>query len=320
MITLDDIREARRTIAGVVHRTPLMHSSMIGERRGVDLYLKCENLQKTGSFKPRGALNKLAHLSEAEKACGVITVSAGNHAQGVAFAARRAGVKCVVVMPEDAPQTKLDATCGYGAQVVQYGTHTTLAGMFDKAEELRRENGYTFVHPFDDPFVIAGQGTIGMEILEDLTDVDVVMVQIGGGGLISGISSAIKLISPRTKVIGVESASGPAMQESLKAGKVVRIPRAYSIADGIGAPFVGKLNLEIVKENVEDFVTVTDKEIIDGMKWILQRAKLLVEGAGAASVAALLSGRTNVPKGSRVVCILSGGNVDLKRVSDWIKT
>ncbi len=318
MITLDDIREAHRNISGLVHHTPLMHSSAIGTRAGVDLFLKCENLQKTGSFKPRGALNKLAHLSEAEKARGVITVSAGNHAQGVAFAARRAGVKCVVVMPKDAPQAKLDATRSYGAQVIQYGTHTTLASMFDKAEELQRENGYTFVHPFDDPFVIAGQGTIGMEILEDLPDVDAVLVQIGGGGLISGISSAIKLISPRTKIIGVESMSGPAMQESLKAGQVVRIPRGYSIADGIGAPFVGELNLEIAKRNVDEFVTVTDEEIIDGLKWILQRAKLLVEGAGAASVAALLSGRANVPKKSCVVCILSGGNVDLKRASEWI--
>jgi threonine dehydratase len=193
-----------------------------------------------------------------------------------------------------------------------------MASMFDKAAELQREHGYTFAHPFDDPYVIAGQATIGMEILEDLPDVDAVFVQIGGGGLISGISSAIKMISPRTKIIGVESTSGPAMQESIKADQVVRIPRGFSIADGLGAPFVGERNLEIAKQNVDEFVTVTDDELIDAMKWILQRAKLLVEGAGAAAVAALLSGRANLAPSSRVVCILSGGNIDLKRVSELI--
>ncbi len=319
MISLDDIREARRNIAGIVHRTPLMHSQAIGAQAGVDLFLKCENLQKTGSFKPRGATNKLAHLSDPEKARGVVTVSAGNHAQGLAFAARRAGIKCVVVMPTDAPQAKLDAARGYGAQVVQHGNHETMASMFDQMQELVREHDYVVAHPFNDPFVIAGQATIGMEILEDLPDVDVVLVPIGGGGLISGISSAIKLISPRTKVIGVESEAGPAMQASVKAGKVAQIHRGPSIADGMGAPFVGDLTLEIAKRNVDEYVTVSDAEIIDAMKWILQRAKLLVEGAGAGAVAALLSRRANIAKNSRAVCVLSGGNVDLKRVTEWIR-
>lgn len=318
MITLDDIREGRRTIHGLVHRTPLLHSAALGARAGVDLFLKCENLQKTGSFKPRGQINKIAHLSAAEKARGIITVSAGNAAQGCAFAARHVGAKCVVVMPQDAPQAKVDATRGYGAEVVQHGTHTTMASMFDKADELQREHGYTFSHPFDDPFVIAGQASIGVEIIEDLPDVDVLFVPIGGGGLISGVASGIKLLSPRVQVIGVESVAGPAMQQAIQAGHVVRVQRDYSIADGLGAPFVGNLPLEICKQYVDDFVSVSDDEIIDAIKWILQRAKLLVEGAGAASVAALLSGRANIPKNVRVVCVLSGGNVDLKRVAEWV--
>lgn len=319
MITLDDVREARRNILGIAHRTPLFHSEAIGAQAGVEVYLKCENLQKTGSFKPRGALNKLAHLSKEEKARGVVTVSAGNHAQGLAFAARRAGIKCTVVMPTDAPQAKLDAAKGYGAEVIQHGNHETMSSMFDKMDELVRERGFVVAHPFNDPFIIAGQATIGMEILEDLPDVDYVLVPIGGGGLISGISSSIKLISPRTEVIGIESEAGPAMQASVKEGKVAHIHRAPSIADGMGAPFVGDLTLEIAKKNVDRYVTVTDSEIIIGMKWILQRAKLLVEGAGAAAVGALLTGRANIPRNARVVCVLSGGNVDLARVSEWIR-
>lgn len=318
MITLDDIRNGRRTIHGLVHRTPLMRATAIGERANVELFLKCENLQKTGSFKPRGQINNIAHLRDAEKARGIITVSAGNAAQGCAFAARMVGAKCVVVMPEDAPQAKVDATRGYGAQVVQHGTHTTMASMFDKLAELQREHGYTLSHPFNDHHVIAGQASIGVEILEDVPDVDAVFVPIGGGGLIAGIASAIKLISPRVKVIGVESVTGPAMQESIKAGQVVRVAREYSIADGIGAPFVGDLTLEIAKQYVDEYVSVSDAEIIDALKWLLQRAKLLVEGAGAASVAGLLSGRAHIANGPRVVCVLSGGNMDLKRVSEFI--
>lgn len=319
MLTLNNVREGRRTIDGLLHRTPLLHSAAIGDRAGVDLYLKCENLQKTGSFKPRGQINKIAHLTDEEKARGIIIVSAGNAAQGCAYAARRVGAKCIVVMPETAPQAKVDATRGYGAEVVQHGTIATLASMFDKADELQREHGYTFSHAFNDWDVIAGQASIGAEILEDLLDVDAVLVSIGGGGLIAGVASGIKLHSPRVQVVGVESAAGPAMQASLQAGHVVRIPREYSVADGMGAPFVGELPLEVCKQYVDEFVTVTDDEIIDAMKWILQRAKMLVEGAGAASVAALLSGRANIRKGSRVVCLLSGGNIDLARVSELIK-
>jgi threonine dehydratase len=320
MIALDDIRKARRTIKPLVHRTPLIHSTAIGAMAGVDLYLKCENLQKTGSFKPRGQINRIANLTDAERARGIIIVSAGNAAQGCAYAARSVGARCVVVMPETAPQAKVDATRGYGAEVVQHGTIATLASMFDKAEELQREHGYTFSHAFDDPYVTAGQASIGVEILEDLADVDVVFVSIGGGGLISGVALGLKLLSPRIKLVGVESSAGPAMQASLQAGHVVRIPRGPSIADGMGAPFVGELPLQICKEYVDEFVTVTDDEITSALKLILQRTKMLVEGAGAAPVAALLSGRANVPSGSRVACVLSGGNIDLTRMGALLAT
>lgn len=318
MIGLAEVREGRRIITPLLHRTPLLHSTAIGARAGVDLYLKCENLQKTGSFKPRGQINKIAHLTDEEKARGIIIVSAGNAAQGCAYAAHAVGARCIVVMPETAPQAKVEATRGYGAEVVQHGTMSTLAGMFDKADELQREHGYTFSHAFDDPYVTAGQASIGLEILEDLIDVDAVFVSIGGGGLISGVALGIKLVAPHVRVIGVESAAGPAMQESLKAGHVVRIPRGPSMADGMGAPFVGELPLEICQKYVDDFVTVNDEEIIAALKLILQRTKMLVEGAGAASVAALLSGRVTIPPGSKVACVLSGGNIDLTRVGEFL--
>jgi threonine dehydratase len=305
------IDEARGLLKGKIHRTPLVPATTIGKQFGAQLYFKCENLQRTGSFKPRGALNKVAHLTPEEKAKGLIAVSAGNHAQGVAYAAQREGLKATIVMPANAPQAKADATRGYGAEVVLFGT---IATIFDKAYELQREHGYTFVHPFDDPFVIAGQATIGMEILEDLPDVEVVAVQIGGGGLLSGVAAAIKLNKPSVRVIGVESASGPAMQASLKEGKVARITRGPTIADGMGAPFVGELTLAMVKQYVDELVTVDDEEIKNAMRWILQRSKLLTEGAGAGGTAAFLSGKAKVNPGARVVTILSGGNIDFERL------
>lgn len=315
LITQFQIHEARSLITDKVHHTPLLPATSIGQQFGAQLFFKCENLQRTGSFKPRGALNKLAHLSPDEKAKGLIAVSAGNHAQGVAYAAQREGLKAVIVMPDNAPQAKVDATRGYGAEVVFGGD---IATIFDKAYELQREHGYTFVHPFDDPFVIAGQATIGMEILEVLPDVEVVAVQVGGGGLLSGIAAAIKLNKPSVRVIGVESASGPALQASLKAGKPVRLTRAPTIADGMGAPFVGELNIEHTKAFVDELVTVDDEEIKNAMRWILQRSKLLTEGAGAGSTAAFLSGKAKVKAGAKVVTILSGANIDFERLKSII--
>jgi threonine dehydratase len=311
LITQDQIDEARSILKGKVHRTPLVPATTIGKQFGAQLYLKCENLQRTGSFKPRGALNKVAHLSAEEKAHGLIAVSAGNHAQGVAYAAQREGLKATIVMPENAPQAKVDATRGYGANVVLFGT---IATIFEKAYEIQREHGYTFVHPFDDPWVIAGQATIGMEILEDLPDVEVVAVQIGGGGLLSGVAAAIKLNKPSVHVIGVESASGPAMQLSIQQGKIAQITRGPTIADGMGAPFVGMLTLEHTKQFVDELVTVDDEEIKDAMRWILQRNKMLTEGAGAGGTAAFLSGKAKVKPDAKVVTILSGGNIDFERL------
>jgi threonine dehydratase len=315
LITQAQIDEARAILKGKVHRTPLVPATTIGKQFGAQLYLKCENLQRTGSFKPRGALNKVAHLSAEEKAKGLIAVSAGNHAQGVAYAAQREGLKATIVMPENAPQAKADATRGYGAEVVLFGT---IATIFEKAYEIQRERGYTFVHPFDDPYVIAGQATIGMEILEDVPDVDVIAVQIGGGGLLSGVAAAIKLNKPSVRVIGVESASGPAMQLSIQQGKIARITRGVTIADGMGAPFVGELTLEHTKHFVDELVTVDDEEIKNAMRWILQRSKLLTEGAGAGGTAAFLSGKVVVKPGAKVVTILSGGNIDFERLKSII--
>lgn len=314
-ITQSDINQARRVIHGKLHRTPTVSASALGEMSGVQLYLKCEMLQKTGSFKPRGAFNKLGHMTREEKARGLISASAGNHAQGVAFVARTEGVKATIVMPADAPQAKINAVRGYGGQVVLDGSVNT---MFEKAEELRREFGYTWLHPFDDPYVIAGQGTIGMEILEDVPGAEYVFVPIGGGGLISGIATALKLNQPTIKVIGVESAAGGALAASRRAGHRVRVECGTTIAGGIICPMIGELNYPIMEQYVDDVVLVNDDEIKSALRLLLERCKLLVEGAGAAATAAVLSHKYELPRNARVVSLLSGGNVDLGRLKEWL--
>ena len=313
MIEIARIRTAAARIAGKVHHTPLFSATSLGERVGVRLYLKCENFQKTGSFKPRGALNKVLSLSDAERARGLVTVSAGNHAQAVAWAARIAGASCVVVMPTDAPASKMDAVRGYGAEVV---THPDRATLFDKLNEVRSARGLTFVHPFDDPDVLAGAGTTGLEILEDLPDVDAVVVPVGGGGLLGGVASAIKQTKPSVQIVAVELAAGPGLGPALAAGKPVPAPRpAGTLADGMTPPFVGALPLEIAREAVDEIVTVTEEAIIEAMKLLMTRAKLYVEGSGAAATAALLAGSIRFAPGTRVVAIVSGGNVDLARIA-----
>ncbi len=313
MIRIEDIRAAAVRIAGKVHRTPLVSAEQLGERVGVRLYLKCESFQKTGSFKPRGALNKVLSLSDAEKARGLVTVSAGNHAQAVAWAARIAGASCAVVMPSSAPRSKMDAVRGYGAEVIEHGDRATL---FDKLNEVREARGLTFVHPFDDPVVLAGAGTAGLEILEDLPEADVVVVPVGGGGLLGGVASAVKQLRRKTRVVAVELAEGPGLAPALAAGKPVPAPRpSDTLADGMTPPFVGALPLEIAREAVDEIVSVTEREIIEAMKLLMTRAKLYVEGSGAAATAALLSARTKPPAGARIVAIVSGGNVDLERVA-----
>lgn len=313
MIDLRQIRAAAETISGKVHRTPLLSATQLGERVGVRLYLKCESFQKTGSFKPRGALNKVLSLTQEERQKGLVTVSAGNHAQAVAWAARIAGASCAVVMPNDAPRSKIEAVKGYGAEVILHDDRATL---FDKLNEVKAARELTFIHPFDDPVVLAGAGTTGLEILEDLADVDAILVPVGGGGLLGGIASAVKQIRPRTRIVAVELEAGPGLKPALAAGKPVPVKRpSDTLADGMTPPFVGALPLEIARKAVDDIVAVSEASIVEAMRLLMTRAKLYVEASGAAATAALLDGKATMPAGACVVAVVSGGNVDLERVT-----
>ncbi|MGI8496513.1 MAG: threonine ammonia-lyase [Gemmatimonadaceae bacterium] len=316
MPTLHDIREARSRIEGRVHRTPVLGASTLAERASVArLELKCESFQKTGSFKVRGVLNKLSQLDPAARSRGVVTVSAGNHAQALAWGSRAAGIRCTVVMPAAASRSKVEASRGYGAEVIQHGTNMEA---FTKASELASERGLVFVHPFDDEQVIAGAGTVALELLEQTDPPDVVVVPVGGGGLISGIAIAMKEMHPSTRVFGVEPQGAAAMRRSLDAGRAVRLDSVSTLADGLGAPMAGDITFPIVRRYVDDVVLVSDEEIAGAMRFLLERAKLLAEGAGAAATAALLSGRLAVRPTDRVVAIVSGGNVDLERLQQVI--
>ena len=316
LVGLDEIRAAREHITPYIHHTPLMSAAALGERVGVRLVLKAELFQKTGSFKPRGALNKLMSLSDEEKARGVISISAGNHAQGVAYAAGILGIAATVVMPAAAPRAKAEATRGYGAEVIQHGD---MSDLLPKAQAVQAERGLTFVAPFDDPYVIAGQGTVGLELMEDAPEaLDAVIVPIGGGGLISGVAAAAKGISPRTRVIGVEPEGAAVMTKSLRAG-AAQSDTPRTIADGLAAPFAGVLNFAHVKAFVDEVVLVTDEEIVAAMRLLMERAKLLPEPAGAAAYAALLAGKvTGLPPDARVAVIVSGGNLDLARLKELL--
>jgi threonine dehydratase len=308
MLSFAEITAARERIAGQVHRTPTLSAARLGARAEVRLWLKAELLQKTGSFKVRGALNALRQLSDDERRRGVVGVSAGNHAQALAWAARAVGAPCTVVMPAAAVQAKLDATRGYGATVVQ---HQWGSAMFDKARELAEERGYVFIHPFDDPRVVAGQGTVGVEIVEDLADVEAIVVPVGGGGLLSGIAVAAKHLKPSIRVFGVEPSGAQALRRSLDAGAVTAIDPPKTIADGLAAPMTTVLPFEIAQRYVDEVIVVSDDEIVQAMRELLASAKLLAEPAGAAGVAAVLTGRLPVAAGTRVVSVVSGGNVDL---------
>lgn len=308
MISLDRIRAARERIAGKLHLTPALSASRIGRDADVALVLKCESLQKTGSFKPRGVLNKLADLDAAARARGVVAVSAGNHAQALAWGAAAAGVRCTVVMPATATRSKVEASRGYGAEVVLHGATSLEA--FARANELASERGYVFVHPFEDELVMAGAGTVGLEIVEQVPDVDAVVVPIGGGGLIGGIAVAVKALAPSVRIFGVEPTGAAAMRRSLDVGHAVRLDHVHTIADGLAPPMAGTLAFDIVRQLVDDVILVSDDEIRAAMKRILTEAKLLAEGGGAAATAAILSRRLPLRPGSRVVSLLSGGNVD----------
>ena len=322
MITLADVRAARERIGARVHHTPLLSSRTLGRRIGANAWLKAENMQKTGSFKARGALNTIAQLSPEEQARGIITVSAGNHAQGVAWAAAAAGVRATVVMAETATPSKVAATREYGAEVVLHGPSSVES--FAEMERLRAEGGLTLVHPFDDPAIIAGQGTAGLEILDDLPELgrdgaaDTVVVPIGGGGLIAGLAVALKEQRPGLRVVGVEPKGAAAMYESRLAGRAVSLDRIDTVADGLTAPFAGDLTYEIVRHYVDDVVLLDDDAILDGLRFLLERAKLLAEPAGAAATAALLAGAVPVAPDSHVVAIVSGGNIDLARLTGFL--
>lgn len=313
--TIDDVRDAARRIAGHLHATPTVGSETLSAMSGYELVLKCENLQKTGSFKPRGALNRLATLDAESRGRGVITISAGNHAQGVAYAAARLGVSAVVVMPASASRSKVEATRGYGAECVLHGD---VNAAFEKLAELQRARDLTMVHPFDDPMLIAGHGTIGLEIAAAASRLDAVVCGVGGGGLISGIATVFRALAPETRVYGVEPEGAATMSAALAAGSVVRLDDLATIADGLAPPFVGARNLDIVREAVAGVVTVSDRSIGNAMRLLMERLKLLVEPAGAAALAALLEGRLPIDPGARVAVVLSGGNVDLDRLPEML--
>lgn len=315
MLTLDRVYTASRVLKEVCRETDMILAPNL--RKDANIYLKTENLQVTGSFKVRGAYFKISRLSDEEKARGVIACSAGNHAQGVALAASRSGIKSVICLPDGAPISKVEATKRYGAEVCM------VRGVYDdaynKAIELRDEHGYSFIHPFDDPDVIAGQGTIGLEIMDQLPNADAVVVPIGGGGLIAGVAYTIKQINPNCRVYGVQAAGAPSMKQSVEDGEIETLSGVQTIADGIAVKTPGTLTYELVRDYVDGIVTVSDDEIALGILTLLEQQKLIAEGAGAVPVAAVLAGKIPDIEGKNVCCLVSGGNIDVTILSRVIE-
>lgn len=309
VLKFSDIVSARSTLRGVAKNTTLLHSKSFSTMSDANIYLKLENMQTTGAFKVRGAYNKLANLSIEEREKGVVAASAGNHAQGVAFSATKLGMQSTIFMPIFTPPLKVLATKGYGANVVLMGD--SFDDAFIGSQEYTKEHNATYIHPFNDPLIIAGQGTIGLEVYEQMPDVDAVIVPIGGGGLIAGIAMAIKEMNPKVKVIGVNAAGAASMVGSLKANEIITLPSVSTIADGIAVKTPGNLTFELVQKYVDDVVTVTDTEIAHTAYLMLQRAKILAEPAGVTSVAAALFRKANL-KGMNVVPIVSGGNINMQ--------
>jgi threonine dehydratase len=318
-MTIDDLsvstaqfREAHEWVSAHAHRTPLLHSRLLNEATGFDVRLKAEMFQRTGSYKIRGPLNKLRLLSDDQKRAGVICSSAGNHAQGVALAAKIYGIKAVVVMAKNATPSKIEATKAYGAEVVLHGTIWDEAN--EKAKELVKSHGYTYVHPFDDIELITGQGTLGLEVYDDFPEVEVVVVPIGGGGLISGVAMAVKGLNPNIRVIGVESSGAPGMRDSIAAGKLVTLTEIDCIIDGLRVMRVGEKTFRIVQKYVDEVVALPDSEIFEAMRWTMGAMKVVPEGAAAAPIAALLKGLVKAKLGTKVACVMSGGNVNLDQL------
>lgn len=317
MINIKDIERARALINEELIKTPCTYSTTLSEHTDCKVYLKLENLQLTGAYKVRGALNRLKNLSPEEKEKGVIASSAGNHAQGVALAAKKLGIEATIVMPVTTPLSKIQGTKKYGANVVLHGNFYDEAYL--KAQEIQKEKGHVFIHPFNDEDIIAGQGTIGLEIHETLPDLDILIAPIGGGGLISGISVAIKTLNPNIRIIGVEAQQMAAMKASLEAKKITEVPKSKTIADGIAVTTVKENTFEIVSKYVDEVVTVTEAEIAQSIMMLLEVEKILVEGAGAAAFAALSHGRIQDIKGKKVGVIVSGGNIDVNFLSRVIE-
>ena len=314
MLTIDKVYQAREVLQGVARKTDVIYAPKL--KAGVDLYLKTENLQTTGSFKVRGAYYKMSKLSAEEKARGVVACSAGNHAQGVALAAQKSGIKAVICLPSGAPISKVEATKSYGAEVC------LVDGVYDdayqRALELRDEKGYAFLHPFNDEDVIAGQGTVALELIEQLPEFDVVLVPIGGGGLISGIAYTLKTLKPDVKIIGVEALGAPSMKNSVEHGEIESLPSVSTIADGIAVKKPGDLTYDFCRKYVDEIVTVTEDEISAAILALMERQKLISEGAGAVGVAAVMFDKVNL-QGKKAVCVVSGGNIDVNILSRVIK-
>lgn len=311
-ISLEEINKARETLAGIAVRTELAYTNTLSDLTGNRVYLKMENQQRTGSFKLRGAYNKVAHLSADEKRHGIIASSAGNHAQGTALAGTLFGLPATIVMPKTAPLSKVKATRSYGANVVLHGTVYDEA--FAEAQRIQAEQQLTFIHPFNDPLVIAGQGTIGLEILEDLPDVEAVVVPIGGGGLIAGIALAVKQVRPQVKVIGVQTKNMPSMAQAVAQNKIVTCNGSPTIADGIAVKTPGDMTFEIIQHYVDDIVTVDEEEIASAILLLLERVKTIAEGAGAVAAAAVLN-RLQGYSSRKIAAVISGGNLDVNMMA-----
>ena len=317
MVTLDQIKSAQQRLRGVAARTPLVRYFPPANRKahdkngGGELYLKCESLQPIGSFKLRGAYTKIASFSDEERRRGVISYSSGNHAQGVAYAARAIGVKAVIVMPRNAPKIKVDSTAALGAEIVFVGPAS--AERMKKAEELAAEHGYAIVPPYDDEFIIAGQGTAGLEILEDCADADLILAPVGGGGLISGVATAIKLSGSSATVIGVEPELANDAQQSFRSGSIVQLPAervSSTLADGLRTQSVGQRNFEHIREYVDDIITVTEDEIRSAVRRMVNEARIVAEPSGAVTFAAWLNRRDSLPPARKTVAVVSGGNIE----------
>jgi threonine dehydratase len=317
MVTLADVEQARARIGDAIFLSPCAKSEMLSQLTGCEVFLKLENLQMTGSFKERGSLNKILQLSASEKAAGVITASAGNHAQGVAHAARISGIRATIVMPETTPMSKIRGTREFGADIILHGAGYDQA--YAKACDLQRQKGCTFIHAFDDPEVIAGQGTIGLELLQQVPEMDLVVVPVGGGGLLAGIATAIKALRPQVRLVGVEAERMPAMQASLAAGRVCPARAANTLADGIAVSRVGRHTLPILQQWVAEIVTVTEEQIANAVMVLLEREKTLAEGAGAVGFAALCNNRVRDIENRKVVILISGGNIDMTLLSKIIE-